>query len=247
MTTTRDDIAMEMAISDLHYEAVMSQAALEQAIIVLVEGDSEECALPMLFTDILDLETIGVKVANYNGHGNLRAALRLLKLTLNHDRPIIVTYDNDPESIASVSKCQNQNLINELVYLFPIPIESVVTYPCGHFGGSFEESFPVEIFLNSAFTESILPAFIIAERALFESTFNPREPWLRQLKKFTAQFSSVEWSINKPLLAEALAMECDVLPLTYSRLTTKIQEIRAKYPVIHPYDVELRKVHGLTC
>lgn len=77
-----------MAISDLHDEAVMARAAIEQAIFVFVEGDSEELALPLLFTDILDLEAVGARIANYNGHGNLRAALRLLKATLTHDRPI---------------------------------------------------------------------------------------------------------------------------------------------------------------
>lgn len=246
MSTTRDDIARDRAISDIHYEAVMARAALEQAIIVLVEGDSEEIALSMLFTDILNLETVGVKIANYNGHGNLRAALRLLKLTLNHDRPIIVTFDNDPESITSVRKCQNQNLIGELTCLFPIPVEPVVTYPIGHIGGSFEESFPVEVFLKAAFTESILPASVIAERTLFESIFNPCEPWLRQLKKFCAKLNSVEWATKKPLLAEALAMECDVLPLTYSRLATLIREIKEKHPVQSPNDVELPKVYGLT-
>lgn len=246
MSTTSDDVAGDMAISDLHDEAVMARATLEQAIFVFVEGDSEELALPLLFTDILDLEAVGAKIANYNGHGNLRAALRLLKLTLSHDRPIVVTHDNDPESIASVRKCEKQNLLGDLTYLFPIPSEAVVTYPCGHVGGSFEESFPVEMFLNAAFSDGILPADVIRQRASFESAFNPRKPWLRQLQKFTADLGFVEWSTRKPLLAEALATECDELPLTFSGLATLIREVRDKYPVIHPNDVELPKVHGLT-
>ena len=246
MSTTWDDAAGDMAISDLHDEAVMARAAFEQAIFVFVEGNSEELALPLLFTDILDLEEVGAKIANYNGHGNLRAALRLLKVTLSHDRPIVVTHDNDPESIASVRKCQKQNLLGDLTYLFPIPSEPVVTYPCGHVGGSFEESFPVEMFLDAAFTKRILPASVIAERASFESAFNPHKPWLRQLQKFTADLGFVEWSTRKPLLAEALATECDDLPLTFSRLATLIRKVRDKHPVRHPDDVELPKVHGLT-
>jgi len=246
MSTTWDDVAADMAISDLHDEAVMARAALEQAIFLFVEGDSEEVALPLLFTDILDLEAVGAKIANYNGHGNLGAALRLLKLTLSHDRPIIVTHDNDPESIASVLKCEKQNLLGDLTYLFPIPTEPVVMYPCGHVGGSFEESFPVEMFLNVAFSDGMLPADVIAQRASFESGFNPSKPWLRQLQKFTADLGFVEWSTRKPLLAEALATECDELPLTFSRLATLIREVRDKHPVVHPDDVELPKVHGLT-
>ena len=246
MSTTYDDVARDMAISDLHGEAVMARAALEQAIFVFVEGDSEELALPLLFTDILDLEAVGAKIANYNGHGNLRAALRLLKLTLTHDRPIVVTHDNDPETMASVRRCKEQNLLGDLTCLFPIPTEPVVTYPCGHVGGSFEESFSVEMFLNAAFTDRILPTSFIAQRASFESAFNPGKPWLRQLQKFTADLGFTDWSTCKPLLAEALATECDELPLTFSRLATVIQEVRAKHPVVHPDDVELTKVPGLT-
>lgn len=246
MSITWNDVAADMAISELHDEAVMARAALEQAIFVFVEGDSEEVALPLLFTDMIDLETVGANIANYNGHGNLRAALRLLKLTLSHDRPIIVTHDNDPESIASVRRCKRQNLLGDLTYLFPIPTEPVVSYPCGHGGGSFEECFPVEIFLNVAFSDGMLPSDVIQQRASFESAFDPHKPWLRQLQKFTAGLGFTEWSTRKPLLAEALVMECDELPPTFARLATLIQEVRDKHPVIHPDDVELPKVHGLT-
>jgi len=246
MSTTRDDVAADMAISDLHDEAVMARAAFEQAIFVFVEGDSEEVALPLLFADTLDLQAVGAKIANYNGHGNLRAALRLLKLTLNHDRPIIVTHDNDPESIASVRRCERQDLLGDLTYLFPIPTEPVVSYSCGHVGGSFEESFPVETFLKVAFSDGILPADVIVHCASFESNFNPGKPWLQQLQRFTAGLGFTEWSTRKPLLAEALAVACDELPLTFSRLATLIREVRDKHAVIHPDDVELPKVLGLT-
>lgn len=246
MTTTWEDVAADMAISDLHEEAVMKRATLEQAIYLFVEGDSEEIAFPMLFTDVIDLEDIGVKIANYNGHGNLRAALRLLKLALSHDRPIIVTYDNDPESIASVRKCEKQDLISDITYLFPIPPDPVVSYSKGHNGGSFEESFPVEDFLNAAFSGDILPADVITQRESFESIFDPCKSWLRQLQKFTADLGFTDWSTCKPKLAEALAMECDELPQTYSRLASLIQEVRDKHPVVHPDDVELPKIQGLT-
>ncbi len=247
MTMTWEDVAADMAISDLHDEAVMKRATLEQAIFLFVEGDSEEVALPILFTDTLDMEAVGVKIANYNGHGNLRSALRLLKLTLSHNRPIIVTYDNDPESISSVRKCKNQDLFNDLTYLYQIPLDPVVSYPNDHTGGSFEESFPVEVFMSAAFCGKILPDDVISQRNLFESTFNPSKPWLRQLKKFTTDLGFTEWSTCKPKLAEALAIECDELPSTYSRLISFIHDVRDKHPVVHPNDVELPKIPGLTC
>jgi hypothetical protein len=245
MTTTPDDIAWEMAISDLHDEAVMARAAGEQAIFVFVEGDSEETALPLLLSDAIDMATIGVKIANYNGHGNLGAALRLLRLTLSHDRPVIVTHDNDPASIRSVNKCKKQNLLEGPAYLLPIPAEPVVSYSSGHRGGSFEESFPVETFLSAAFSGGILHAEVVAQRLSIESRFNPGLPWLPQLQRFTAELG-FKGSIRKPALAEAMAKSCDQLPPTYARLVALIQEVRAKYPVTHPDDVELPRVTGLT-
>jgi len=247
MSNTQDDYARDMAISELHGEAIMARASREQAIFLLVEGDSEEQALPLLFTDVLDLDTVGVKIANYNGHGNLRAALRLLRLTLSHERPIVVTHDNDPESMTSIRKCQKEDLLGGSSYLFRVPCNPVVTYRDGHVGGSFEESFPVDAFLNAAFSEGILPSSVIASRTSFESTFNPLKPWLRQLRKFAVGLGFVELSIRKPLLAVALAEECDDLPLTFSRLATLVREVRDEHPVVHPNDVKLPKVPGLTC
>jgi len=240
------EIATEMAIQMLHGEAVMQRAASEQAIFLLVEGNSEEVALPLLFTDLIDLNTLGVKLANYNGRGNLPAALRLLKLTLSHDRPIIVTYDNDPGSVACLRKCQREDLLGESIYTFPIPTDPVVTYSNGHRGGSFEESFPVETFLNVAFSDRILPPKVATERHSFESHFDPQKPWLTQLRKFSEHFGFRKWREQKPVLAEALAFESDELPPTFSRLVTLIRKVREKHPVVHPDEVELPKVLGLT-
>lgn len=246
MTMTWDDVAWDMAMTDLHDEAVFARATREQSIFLLVEGDSEEVALPLLFTDVIDLDAIGIKIANYNGHGNLSAALRLLNLTLSHDRPIIVTYDNDPESLKSVRKCEKQNLIGELTYLFPIPSEAVVTYADGHVGGAFEESFSVDLFVNAAFRKAVLPPGIIEKRALFESQFEPNRPWLQQLQRFAAEHGFTDWTACKPLFAETIALECGDLPITYTRLAELLLEVRRKYPVVHPDDVELPRVHGLT-
>jgi hypothetical protein len=47
-------------------------------------------------------------------------------------------------------------------------------------------------------------------------------------------------------LAESLAVQCDDLPPSFSRLADLVQKVREKHPVIHPDNVELPKVHGLT-
>src|SRR5581483_8762504 len=181
-----DDVSYEMAMEALHQEAIMERAAREQSIYLFVEGRSEEIAIPILFQDVIDLDALGIKIANYNGRGNLHAALRLLKLTLDHDRPVILTYDNDPESISSVQFCKDQRRNTDLVYQFPIPIEPVVTYQRGYQGGSIEESFSAEVFINAAFSGYILPSSITSQRECFESIFDLHKPWFLQLKKFTS-------------------------------------------------------------
>ncbi len=240
------DAEYDKAIDDLQNEAVMKRATREQSIFLLVEGESEEVAIPILFFDIINLDDVGVKIANYNGHGNLPAALRLLKLTLSHERPIILTYDNDPESIASVHRCKEQGLITDLIYPLPIPTDPVVEYPSGHYGGAFEESFPAAVFINAAFGRDVLPAIVASQRMLFESTFDSSKPWLSQLRKFTASIGFTDWDTKKTELAESMAEVCTQLPPTYRALARLINEVRKKHPVVHPYDVELPKVEGLT-
>jgi hypothetical protein len=241
-----DDYAREMALSDLHYEAVMARAAREQAIFLLVEGDSEEVAIPLLMTDVVDLDELGIKVANYNGHGNLRAALRLLYVVLGHQRPVIVTHDNDPASVQSVRKCADEGLLTDLTYVLPIPSDPVVHFADESRGGSFEEAFPPDVFLTAAFERELLPIEIAAARDEFEQCFDLERPWLRQLRRFCANRGFFGWDIAKRQLAEQLALESDDLPPTFARLAELVTRARDEHPVVHPDDVELPKVRGLT-
>lgn len=245
MSMTPDDYAYEWAMEELHQEAVMARASQEQCIFLFVEGDSEEIAVPILLADVIDLDAFGVKVANYNGHGNLHAALRLLKQTLSHSRPVIVTYDNDPPSITSLHRCKKNGLLTELIYPFSIPADPVVTYACGHRGGSFEESFPVDFFLGTTFREAILPPEACSQRTRFESVFDIEKPWLQQLQSFMASQGLQDWSIRKTALAESLALEVNEVPLTYVTLANLIEEIRKIHPVVHPDDVESPRIKGV--
>jgi len=246
MSTSWEDVAHDMAISDLHQEAVMARAVREQCIFLFVEGESEETAIPILMTDVVDLDALGVKIANYNGHGNLRAALRLLKLTLSHNRPVIITYDNDPASIESVERCKSQQLFTDTTYELRIPIEGVVTYKCGHCGGSFEESFPPGVFLDCVFNKDIFPPNICSKRSSFESIFDRSRPWVAQVRRFAADLGFTDWDAKKVCLAEYLALEVDEPSVTYRKLAELVKTVREKYPVVHPDDVELPKVYGLT-
>ncbi len=52
MTTTIEDIQYEEMLSELHFEVVMKNAALEQCIYIFVEGGSEEASFQPLLEDI---------------------------------------------------------------------------------------------------------------------------------------------------------------------------------------------------
>lgn len=248
MTTTEADIAQDNAIAELHDEAMMERAAREQAILVLVEGDSEEAALPILFTEASDAgRLVGLKIANYNGNGSLVAFMRLLIKTLSHPHPIILTYDNDPGSLAAFERCQRQGLIASNVFAFAIPSVPVVQYSNGQKGGSFEEAFSPETFLAAAFHASVLPQQLVNVQSEFAAEFDPSRPWLGQLQKFCALRDFTDWATKKPVLAERLAEGADPIPQTFADLISLIEATRKKFPVIHPHDVELPKVRGLTC
>jgi hypothetical protein len=224
----------------------MKRATREQCIFVFVEGECEANTVAGLLFDDVEFESLGIQIANYNGRGNLPTMLTFLRQTLSFDRPIILTYDNDPESLKSMETCRKRNLINELVYPFPIPNEAVVTYPCGHGGGSFEESFSIDEFLSAVFHESVMPKRIRSQFMEFRSMFDGSKPWSRQLQKFCADRGFPKIREKKVRVAELLATNISEQPTTYVALAKLIREVRAKHPVKHPDDVVLPKVHGLT-
>lgn len=247
MSTTYDDIARDMALECLHEEAKYERAKKEQCIFLFVEGNSEEIAFPILLAGLIDLTDLGVVIANYNGIGNLNAMLKFLSLTLSHNRPVIVTYDNDMEGIMAIRKYENSQYHSDIIKTFSIPQMNIVNYSNGHSGGSFEESFLLTDFFDCSFKQNILPTEIIEKKDTFIKLFNPQKPWMEQLKKFCALNGFKGWNINKPLIAREISMCCKEIPITYILLSILIKEVRTTNPIIHPYDVDLPNVRGLTC
>jgi hypothetical protein len=246
MSMTYDDYARDEALAELQFEAVMERAAREQAILLLVEGDSEEVALPILFTDVLEIGTIGLRIGNYNGYGNLLPFMKLLINTLEYPYPIIIAHDNDPASLQGIRQCEGWGLITSRVFLFPIPVAPVVSFSDGHRGGSFEESFAREVFISAAFSRGVLPEQLLGEEETFSHSFDPGKPWLAQLGAFCADRGLRDWSARKPFLARRLAEETSDLPETFLKLVSLIREVRNKTPVSHPNIVQLPKTPGLT-
>jgi predicted ATP-dependent endonuclease of OLD family len=188
------DYMYDQVMSDSHdeavYKAMMKNAALSQCIYVFVEGDSEAVAFPIILEQCgIDLEEFGIVIANYNGVGNLWHTLRLLNNTLSHDRPIVITYDDD---IAGKEKIQElttnpksaKMLNSPLVTMFPVPSNSVVTYSNDETGGSFEEIFASDYFISSCFKEGIMDASLIQKETSFRNDFKCNSPWLSQINKF---------------------------------------------------------------
>lgn len=247
MSMSSDDWAREFAIDDLRYEANMKNARLAQSLYLFVEGESEEIAIPMLLENAgLDLEELGIVVANYNGIGNLSHTLRLLQKTLSHERPVIVTYDNDTEGQKFTSSICKLGLDLELVSFFPIPVEPIVCYSDGHRGGSFEESFTVVDFITTSLTPFISELDLSSVYSELLNKFDSSKPWDLQMARFMHEKGHSGFTSRKTKRALDLAETCEIIPETFTRLASAILEVRSRNPITHPDDVSLPKIPGLT-
>lgn len=232
--TTMEDIQYEEMLNELLFEKVMKNEAKKQCIYIFVEGESEELAFQPLLEDCgIDFDKLGIVIANYNGIGNLKHAVRLLHKTLSHDRPIIVTYDDDHEG--KIIKKINSPLIT----YFKIPFSPVVSYNDGTLGGTFEESFPKDCFIEACFQQNVIASSFLSKRNDFEKKFNPTQPWLAQLAQFISSNGGTPNSINKTKLAENMMLSVSQTPETYNELAKLIIDIRNKNPIKHPENVDL--------
>lgn len=237
------DILLEEALEQLHRESVMKAATLAQCLYLFVEGDSEEKAFPRLLSKAgINFEELGVLIANYNGVGNFLHSLRLMRKTLSHDRPIIVTIDNDIDGHRLIEKYNRSDFKTEKVYIFSIPQEAKVNYGNGHKGGSFEEMFCVDHFLDCCFSDKIMSSALVYKRTEFEKSFNHEKPWYKQVKDFCVQNDYIDFDHKKSDLAIKLAIECKSIPDDVQSLAELIKKIRRDNPVKNPNDVELPEV-----
>jgi hypothetical protein len=214
----------------------MKNEAKKQCIYIFVEGDSEEVAFqPLLENCGLNFETDGIVVANYNGIGNLKHALRLLKKTLSHDRPIILTFDDD------INGKRIFNVINDpLIIPFKIPSSPVVTYKNGQIGGSFEECFTPDVFIEASFKPRAIDSKILTKEPDFRKVFNVKRPWISQLADFIGSNGGNSGSINKVEIAQNMVASNSPTPKTFEELAKLINQIRVRNPIKHPDDVEVK-------
>lgn len=240
MSTTMEDILEEQMLDELLYEAVMKNAALEQCIYIFVEGHSEELTFQKLLEHPscgLNFQENGIVIANYNGIGNLKHMIRLLRKTLSHDRPVIVTYDDDLEG-KKAEKYLNE-LNDPLIHLFRVPLKPVVTYRDGTKGGSFEEAFSLQCFVDACFQPGVMPSSFAGTLSELMAFFESGKPWDSQIAEYVKSKGFCAGSIDKVLRAKFMAEMCDPIPETFVELAKIALELRKLHPVRHPDDVDL--------
>lgn len=239
------DWAMEQAIQDLHYEAVMERAKKEQCIYLFVEGDSEEKSFDnLLFKSDYDIDKEGIVLANYGGNGNLKNVLKFFKNTLSSERPAIITYDDDINGKKFIEDLKREYNHDQRITFFKIPINPIIKYKEGIVGGSFEEIFDKSFFIESCFSNEFLKDKPENHLNIFLKDFCDTKPWFKQVEKY---FYSIQEMINKVDLAIFLSERITEVPETIIRLVDVLKEVRMNYPIKHPDDVELPQIRGLTC
>ena len=166
------DAAYDQYIAGIVCDKVMENATLQQCIYLFVEGRTEEVAYPELLAKCdLDTDELGIVVANYGGASSLIHCLRLLKKTLSHDRPVVATIDNDEKGRDTLTRLEHLDFDMDLVSIFPLPkIDPPLRYPDGNRGGSFEELFSCQLFVNQAFSPDFIPAFLLDQFSSLSSS-----------------------------------------------------------------------------
>ncbi len=237
MGTTFEDIAYEQYLIDREEEQIRLQSILRYCVYLFVEGFTEERAFPLLFERLnFDFREKGIVIANYNGSGNADASIMLLRQTLSNDRPILFTFDNDEagQKIIASPLIKNEQVQGRL-WLNPLPdVMRKIEYASGHVGGSFEEMFEQDDFLDCIFTLDGITQEILSLKNELTERFETQKPWRNQVKKFMYEHgipNFLESETSKIELGVKLANECKVPPKDIENLVSRLMQIREKYPI----------------
>jgi predicted ATP-dependent endonuclease of OLD family len=224
----QNDVVQEQRAQEQHWEDACKESALEQCIYLFVEGESEEVAFRILLEEGLGInfQEFGIVIVNYNGLGNLKHAIRIMNLTLSHERPMIFTFDDDDKSIIKALGVLPKN-----IHLFKVPSTPIVTFSNGQQGGSFEESFKPSDFINACFETAFLKANPQIAKQDFIDIFDSKKPFYDQIVKFLQQQALQTYILPKPEIAENMAVACSPEPDTYIKLANLIKQIRTQTPV----------------
>jgi hypothetical protein len=237
MGTTLEDIAYEQYLIDRLEEQVWLESRLRYCVYLFVEGFTEERAFPTLFERLnFDFRENGIVIANYNGSGNAISSVRLLRQTLSSDRPILLTFDNDEEGQRIIeSPLIKSEQAQGRLWVNPVPdAKREIVYVSGHVGGSFEEMFEQDDFLDCIFMLTEITNEILSMKNEFAERFESQKPWLRQVKTFMYEHgipNFLESETSKIEFGVKLAKGCKVPPRDIENLVSRLTQIRWKYPI----------------
>ena len=239
-----NDAVWDAYIGELVGDEELRFLTYQQCIYLFVEGDTEEEAYPELLAKCdLNIDDLGILIANYHGAGDLIHCLRLLQMTLSYDRPVVVTIDNDEEGQRNLNKLKKYDFDMKLITILPMPsIDQPIKYASGHIGGAFEEMFPINHFVDQAFCSEFMPEAIVTKKGKFVGSLQKTSGWFKQLKKFCAQRGYTEIEAHKTRIGVRLAETCKLTPPDISKLADTLHKVRKKYPVRNPEEVAQERV-----
>ncbi|MDA3884849.1 MAG: hypothetical protein PF638_04570 [Candidatus Delongbacteria bacterium] len=234
MSYTENDAVLEGCLSSLLHEHELDKCKQLYKIFLFVEGDTEEAVLPdMIHEAGYDLEENSIEIANYNGVSNLIHSIRLLRKTLNYRSPIIVTIDNDDAGFKEYNRLISQtDLLGSLepVYFYKLPTSKTKIDYTTHKGGSFEEIFEMDCFLEAILKLEGIPAELIQDKEIIKKDFVRNISWVTQIKKILNSYG-YKRDIDKISLGQWMDCIKISIPQDILDLAELIKEVREKYPV----------------
>lgn len=221
------DVYLDNITQEIQWSDSEKESALAQCIYLFTEGESEEVAFRILLEEGLGInfEKYGVVIANYKGNKNLKNTIRLMSLTLSHARPMIFTFDDDNASLIS-----GIGQVSGNVHLFKVPHKPTVMLSSGQMGGSFEESFEANDFIDACFETTLLKMNPQISKHEFINFFDHNKLFHKQIEKFV-HLKGIPSKPCKIEIAEYMASNCALVPQTYVKLAELIKDLRSNNPV----------------
>ena len=234
MTSFDDSDLKDYAVEGMIAEHVYHKAKEFYKIFLFVEGDTEEEVLPeMIYEAGYDLADNSIEIANYHGIDNLLHSIKLFRKTLSFQSPVIVTFDNDSKGFKNWNKLTDENNTDfeiKPIFCYKLPSAKPEIIYSTHKGGSFEEIFELDDFIEACISLEGIPKSVIKSRVEIKKNFIRSESWLEQFKKILSKHN-YKRDINKIILGLNLYKVSKEIPPDILNLIELIKKVRKEYPI----------------